>query len=511
MTKTPIMNFDFQKKAGILFFLLSALFFAGWISQERIRIFLIGDSTVADKPLIDNPEHGWGQMLPIFFSDEVQIINYARNGRSTKSFINEGRWQTVVNRLRPGDYVFIQFGHNDAKLQDTSRYAAPHTTYRENLLKFVRQAREKHALPVLLTPVNRRRFDDRGKFVDTHGDYPTVVREVAKEEHVPLIDLHKSSEELLEGLGPEKSKDLFLVSVRPGVYRSLWKGQGDNTHFTRSGAVRIAGLVVEGIQEARLPLQKYLVESAAADLVGSGKVVGLDYFYNNEWRTDADSVKRRWHYVWEDTTNGGFSGIAEIIDRLGADLDTLQSAPTPESLKRFSVYIIVDPDTPLETPHPNTISQDAVDAIVPWVKAGGVLVLMNNDKGNAEFEHMNRLAGKFGIHFNEDSYHRVTGKDYDTGKSDSLPAHPMFKNVKQIFMKEICSLSIEKPAEAVLVEHGRVFMAECRFGKGLVFAVGDPWLYNEYLDNRKLPQGYENKEAAVGFFRWLLSNAETVR
>jgi lysophospholipase L1-like esterase len=504
-------NSAYQKKIDFIVLVLCAFLLTGWISNERIRIFLIGDSTVADKPLIDNPEHGWGQMLPIFFSQDVQILNYARNGRSTKSFINEGRWKTVVDRLRPDDYVFIQFGRNDAKSQDTMRFAAPHTVYRQNLLKFVREAREKQALPVLLTPVNRRRFDESGKFVDTHGDYPAVVREVAKQENVPLIDLHKASEELLGRLGSEKSKDLFLVSVKPGIFRSLWKGNGDNTHFTRSGALQIAELVVEGIKTARLPIQKYLVNPADIDLVGTGKVVGLDYFYNNEWKVDADSTKKRWHYVWEDTTNGGFSGIAQIIDRLGADLDTLQSAPTRESLKRFSVYIIVDPDTPQETEHPNYITGEAIDAVVTWVENGGILVLLNNDKGNAEFEHMNSLAERFGVHFNEDSYHRVAGKDYDTGTSDSLPAHPIFKGVKRIFMKEICSLRIEKPAEAVLVEHGRVYMAQCRFGRGLVFAVGDPWLYNEYLDNRRLPVGYENKEAAASFFRWLLSNAENVR
>ncbi len=500
-----------SKKIVFVFLALCTVLLTGWISDEKIRVFLIGDSTAADKPLIDNPEHGWGQMLPIFFSGNVQVLNYARNGRSTKSFIHEGRWKAVLDQLRPGDYVFIQFGHNDAKVQDTTRYAPPHTDYRQNLLKFIREARAKQANPVLLTPVNRRKFDEGGRFVDTHGDYPGVVRDVAKQESVPLIDVHKSSEELLSRLGAEKSKDLFLVSVKPGVYRSLWNGNGDNTHFTRGGAIRIAELVVKGIEEAQLPLQKYINKTAAGELVGTGKVVCLDEFYNNEWKTDADSVKRRWHYVWEDTTNGGFSGVAQIIDRLGADPDTLQSAPTRESLKRFSVYLIVDPDTPLETVQPNYIAQEAINAIVPWVESGGVLVLMNNDKGNAEFEHLNRLAARFGIHFNEDSFHRVAGKDYDTGKSDSLPPHPMFKNVSQIFMKEICSLSIEKPAEAVLVEHGCVFMAQCRYGKGLVFAVGDPWLYNEYLDNRKLPEGYENKAAAVSFFRWLLGNAKSVR
>lgn len=482
-----------------------------WVSNEPVRIFLIGDSTTADKPFIDNPEHGWGQMLPGFFSRNVQIFNHAKNGRSTKSFLNEGRWKTVLELLKPNDYVFIQFGHNDAKLEDTTRYAAPHTEYKQNLLKFIREARTQLAIPVLLTPVNRRNFDDGGKFIDKHGDYPDVVRGVAGIEKVPLIDLHKKSKELLEYLGPEKSKELFLVSVKPGVYRSLWEGKADNTHFTRNGAFQVAQLVVEGIKELHLPFEMYIIERTQNDLVGTGKVVGLDYYYNNEWMMGADSVKKRWHYIWEDTTNSGFSGVATIVDRLGADPDTLQSTPTTVSLKRFGVYIIVDPDTPTETEHPHYISEDAIDALVSWVQEGGVLVLMNNDKGNAEFEHMNHLADRFGIHFNEDNYHKVIGKNYDMGVSKNLPSHPIFKNVNQIFMKEICSLRLEKPAEAILIENGLIFMAEARIGKGLVFAVGDPWLYNEYLDNRKLPEGYENYDAAVSLFRWLLSNAKTLR
>jgi len=223
-------------------------------------------------------------------------------------------------------------------------------------------------------------------------------------------------------------------------------------------------------------------------------------------------VRERWHYTWEDTTNSGFSLLGRSIDLLGADLDTLQCAPTDSVLNRCSVYIIVDPDTPAETDKPNYMSEDAINVIVPWVERGGVLVLMENDKGNAEFEHFNKLAERFGIHFNEDSYHKVIGKEYETGKNDNLPAHPIFKNVNQIFTKEVCSLRIEKPAEPILMENGLILMASARVGKGLVFAVGDPWLYNEYMDSRKLPAEYENAKAGKNLFGWLLKNAcSTVR
>jgi DNA sulfur modification protein DndE len=154
---------------GSLFCLSLGLFF-----QDQTRIFLIGDSTMADKILIDNPEHGWGQSLPAFFSSRVQIFNHAKNGRSTKSFITEGRWEVVTHQLQEGDYVFIQFGHNDAKKDDTTRFAPPIPDYRDNLTTFIRDAREKKAIPILLTPITRRDFKD-GKFVATHGEYPKVM------------------------------------------------------------------------------------------------------------------------------------------------------------------------------------------------------------------------------------------------------------------------------------------------------------------------------------------------
>ncbi len=176
------------KLVSLLFIALTALNF---LQQGKIKIFLIGDSTMADKPLADNPERGWGQMFPMFFNDQVQIENYAKNGRSTKSFIDEGRWKTVYEKLQPGDYVFIQFGHNDEKKNDSLRYAEPHTAYKANLLKFINESKEKGAIPILITPVARRKFDENNKLEKTHGEYPDVVREIAKTDNIALIDLEK--------------------------------------------------------------------------------------------------------------------------------------------------------------------------------------------------------------------------------------------------------------------------------------------------------------------------------
>jgi unsaturated rhamnogalacturonyl hydrolase len=239
--------------------------------------------------------------------------------------------------------------------------------------------------------------------------------------------------------------------------------------------------------------------------VGSGRVVGLDCYYNSEWKTGKDGVPRRYHYTWDDTANSGFSILGSIIRRLGAATVHMAAAPTTESLGHLGVYIIVDPDTPQETEAPHYIEPPAADAIERWVLGGGVLVLMGNDSGNAEFEHLNGLAGRFGIRFNEDSHHRVVGTDFAAGTCQNLPPHPVFRGVRRIYLKEISSLAVKDSAEAVLREDTRVLMAFSRYGRGVVFAVGDPWLYNEYIDDRKLPPGYDNARAGENLFRWLLS------
>ncbi len=491
--------------------ILTAFIFFGFVPDAPVRIFLVGDSTMSDKPLIDNPEHGWGQMLPIFFSENAAIFNYAKNGRSTRSFLFEGRWNAVMNNLRAGDFVFIQFGHNDSKKEDTSRFAAPQTDYKNNLLRFVREARSKNAVPILLTPVNRRNYDAKGRFVDKHGEYPGVVREIAKSENVPLIDLHKKSKLLFEKLGAEESKKYFLLSVPPNVYRALPAGKDDNTHFTRFGATEIAKLVVEGIVETGLSLKNEII-STNPKLQCGGVVVGLDEFYNNEWKTGKDGKKFRHHYIWDDTTDGGFSELAKIFDRYGADTDTLQTAPTIESLKRFSAYIIVDPDTPKETENPNYMNAADADVIEQWVKDGGALVLLTNDSTNSDFDNINILAERFGMHFNGDAQHYFRElKDYKIGWSSNLPNHPLFKNLDGLFIKQVSSISVKAPAVSILTENGLSLMAEARVGKGVVLAVGDPWLYNEYIDARRLPKGFENSASAKKYAEWICVNAKKVR
>jgi lysophospholipase L1-like esterase len=221
-------------------------------------IFLIGDSTMANKPLIpENPERGWGQMLPPYFKAGVRVENHAMNGRSSKSFRDEGRWQAVENSLKPGDWVIIQFGHNDEKDKDSTRYSAPFGSFKTNLMQYVLETRAHGANPILATPTARRKFDDGGKVVDTHGDYVTAVRQVAAEQGVPLIDLNKRSDELLRREGPELSKKIYIW-VTAEEYPALPKGRQDDTHFCAFGASRMCDLAVEEIKNAVPELARLL-------------------------------------------------------------------------------------------------------------------------------------------------------------------------------------------------------------------------------------------------------------
>jgi DNA sulfur modification protein DndE len=212
----------------IVYLLAIATSMAFGLPERRITIFMIGDSTMAEKPLADNPERGWGQLFPQYITPDATVRNYAVNGRSTKSFIREGRWDSVMKYLQKNDWVFIQFGHNDSKVDDTNRYAAPQGAYRDNLVRFIKDAKAKGANPILVTPVVRRRFDEKGKFKDAHGEYPGVVRALAKEMNVPLIDLHKSSQALIEQHGsipnilkwPQKVEKTIPIFLNTALH--LW-------------------------------------------------------------------------------------------------------------------------------------------------------------------------------------------------------------------------------------------------------------------------------------------------
>lgn len=248
------------------------------------------------------------------------------------------------------------------------------------------------------------------------------------------------------------------------------------------------------------PFMLLAIELAKNEKSEIGKTVGLDYYYNNEWKDG-----KRYHYIWEDTTYSGYSELGKIIKGLGAQITSLTDAPTKKNLSKLDIYIIVDPDTPKETEKPNYIESDARKTISDWVSNGGILVLLANDSLNCEFTHLNLLAEQFGIHFNGDSKNRVTGKNFDMGKIDEFLNQPIFKNVKKIYIKELSTLRLSGNAKPVLTDKDGIIMAISKFGDGYVFAVGDPWFYNEYIDNRKLPVGFENFKAAKNLFDWLFN------
>ena len=245
-----------MKMKGVLLLMALVSVFSVAASAQ-ITVYLAGDSTCANKTSDKRPETGWGEMLQQYFDPaKVTIENHAQNGRSTKSFIAEGLWQAIVDKLKKGDYVFVQFGHNDESKDKGERYTPP-DAYRANLIRFIGDARSKDANIVLLTPVMRRRFDKDGNFVDTHGEYPDIVRGVAKEYKVPLIDMHRKSEAVIKRYGIEGSRALFL-QLKPGENPNYPNGIDDNTHFRPAGAEEMAKIVVDGIRENNLKVRKYL-------------------------------------------------------------------------------------------------------------------------------------------------------------------------------------------------------------------------------------------------------------
>jgi lysophospholipase L1-like esterase len=239
-------------------FAVLALLGATEAARERTTVYLVGDSTMADKANPEtNPERGWGQLLPRFFDDQVVVRNHAVNGRSTRSFIGEGRWDAVLAELKRGDYVFIQFGHNDQKHEDSSRFTNPYTGYRRNLARFVAESRAKGATPVLFSSIVRRNFNEHGVLLDTHGAYPLVTREVAREMGVPFVDLQLLTEDMVLRAGVEGSKALY-VWVAPGGGGMYPEGRQDNTHLSVAGATEVARLAAAAIRRTSLPLRKHV-------------------------------------------------------------------------------------------------------------------------------------------------------------------------------------------------------------------------------------------------------------
>lgn len=230
-------------------------------------LFMVGDSTMADKTELDiSPERGWGQVFPTYLKEGVRVENHAMNGRSTKSFVAEGRWDSVLVRMHRGDMLILQFGHNDAKYQDEKRYSSPEQ-YEQNLRRMVRQAQEKGVQVVLCTPICRRQFDADGQLEMTHGRYPAAAKRAAQAAGVPLLDMESVTAEWLKGLGDEGSKKYYM-NVAPGECTKYPDGKIDNTHLREAGALAVGAMVVEQLRKQNVRfLTRFLREQPADEAV----------------------------------------------------------------------------------------------------------------------------------------------------------------------------------------------------------------------------------------------------
>ena len=243
-----------MKKILIPFLLLLVSFIP---DQKKITIWLCGDSTMSIKETKAYPETGWGMPFTYFWDSTVVVKNLAKNGRSTKTFLSEQLWQKVVDNAKEGDYVFIQFGHNDESKDKLERYATP-DTFRMNLTRFIKEARAIKAIPILFTPVSRRKFDNNGNAIETHLGYSDYVKEIAVKENVLLIDLDTKSRAIYQQYGKENSTQLFL-QLKPNEHPNYPEGKIDNTHFNELGARVIAQLVLQELRQLNTSLNQRII------------------------------------------------------------------------------------------------------------------------------------------------------------------------------------------------------------------------------------------------------------
>jgi unsaturated rhamnogalacturonyl hydrolase len=245
-------------------------------------------------------------------------------------------------------------------------------------------------------------------------------------------------------------------------------------------------------------------ENSEAEKRGVGATILLDAWYNSQKRADEKGNQVYFHYKWNDETDSGYSLLGGIFRSYGAETKTLFVAPTVDNLRDAKVYIIVSPDIPVKNPMPHYMEAEEAEQISEWVKAGGVLMIMENDPPNADLHHLNLLSEKFGIHFNDVLRNHVVNDQFELGKIEVPAAGPIFHDAHTIFMKDTCTILAKAPASPLLTDKGDTIIAVARYGKGTVFATVDPWLYNEYTDGHRLPASYDNYSAAKELVRWIL-------
>ncbi|MFP5204552.1 MAG: glycoside hydrolase family 88 protein [Acidobacteriota bacterium] len=255
------------------------------------------------------------------------------------------------------------------------------------------------------------------------------------------------------------------------------------------GTFLMAAGEMDNIQNARL---------------GRGRTVTIDAWFNSQKRPDPTGREVYYHYKWDDWSPAGYSLFGHLFEDFGAQLATLDTAPTVASLSRAQVYIVASPDIPAKNPHPHYATPEDARQIAAWVRAGGVFVILENDTSFADLDHFNAVAAKFGMHFNSVLRKHVIGADWAMGKIAVGAGGPIFHHPHTLYVKDVCTIALHPPARSLLSENGDTFMAMARYGQGTVLAMTDPWLYNEYTDGRKLPAQYDNYAAGREFVRWIL-------
>jgi unsaturated rhamnogalacturonyl hydrolase len=254
------------------------------------------------------------------------------------------------------------------------------------------------------------------------------------------------------------------------------------------------------------------MEQAATEALGQGKTVLVDAWFNSQTRKNAAGQVELFHYKWNDDANSGFAFFGRAFQRYGVKLATEKTAPVAADLKKAQIYILPSPDIPVKNPNPHYMDGASGDVIQAWVKAGGVLILMENDAANSEFEHFNMLSDRFGIHFNPVLVNHVVGdsvEDAAHGKIMIPAGTGVFMHRHQAYMKDTCTISVKGPAKGVVMKDGGVMIAVAHYGKGVVLGVVDPWVYNEYVDRRNtLPVEYDNFSAAIDLAGWAVRQAK---
>ncbi|MBL4630021.1 MAG: rhamnogalacturonan acetylesterase [Paraglaciecola sp.] len=236
--------------------MVSFLWISLSLSAQQTTVFMAGDSTMSIKEIKDYPETGWGEPFSYFFNDTIKVDNRAKNGRSTRTFISEKRWQSIVDELKPIDYVVIQFGHNDQSKHKIDRYTSP-IEFKKNLHDFISQVSSRNADVILMTPITRRYFDADGRIKKTHLIYADLVRQVAKESHVTFIDMEQITRQYFQQLG-DKDSALRFMHIKANLHPNYPNGIKDNTHLNNLGAREVAQLVLAELKKQNHPLVQFI-------------------------------------------------------------------------------------------------------------------------------------------------------------------------------------------------------------------------------------------------------------